>query len=199
MLGEVVEDHEDVLSLLHEIFADRRPRVRREKGKRRRIGRACLYDDRIVHRPTLREFSEDAGGLGFLLSYRDVDADHVLSFLVHDRVDRDGRLAGLPVADDELALTTADGNERVDRLDTGLKTTNTQEKNRAPGTFVRASRYARAIATITAIRVVAVPVRRLFIKARKSDPPGSMTRRFSQLKIPSRVNAITPRRTNGRM
>src|SRR5204863_5593948 len=41
--------------------------------------------------------------------------------LVDDGVDRDRGLAGLPVADDELALTAADGNHRVDGLEAGLE------------------------------------------------------------------------------
>ena len=40
--------------------------------------------------------------------------------LVDDRVEGDRRLAGLPVADDQLALTPADGGHRVDGLDAGL-------------------------------------------------------------------------------
>lgn len=36
--------------------------------------------------------------------------------LVQDRVDGDGRLARLAVADDELPLATADGDEAVDGL-----------------------------------------------------------------------------------
>ena len=41
--------------------------------------------------------------------------------LVDDRVDRDGRLAGAAVADDQLALAAADVRHRVDRLDAGLE------------------------------------------------------------------------------
>jgi hypothetical protein len=41
--------------------------------------------------------------------------------LVDDGVDSDGRLAGLPVTDDQLALAAADGGHRVDGLDTGLQ------------------------------------------------------------------------------
>src|SRR6201999_3639861 len=41
--------------------------------------------------------------------------------LVDDRVDGDGRLTGLPVADDQLPLAPADGGHRVDGLDTGLQ------------------------------------------------------------------------------
>jgi hypothetical protein len=42
-------------------------------------------------------------------------------FLVDDGVNGDSRLAGLAVADDQLALTAADGNHRVDSFDTGLQ------------------------------------------------------------------------------
>ncbi len=44
-----------------------------------------------------------------------------VSALVDDRVDRDRRLAGAAVADDQLALAAADVRHRVDRLDAGLE------------------------------------------------------------------------------
>ncbi len=44
-----------------------------------------------------------------------VDADHVAAPLVEDGVDRDGRLAGLPVADDQLALAAADRDCGIDQ------------------------------------------------------------------------------------
>src|SRR5581483_6405073 len=56
-----------------------------------------------------------------LLADRDVDADDVLSLLIDDRVDRDRRLAGLAIADDQLALSAADRNHGVDRLESGLQ------------------------------------------------------------------------------
>ena len=43
-----------------------------------------------------------------------------LALLVDDRVDGDGGLAGLAVADDQLALAAADRDERVDGLDARL-------------------------------------------------------------------------------
>src|SRR3712207_178890 len=43
------------------------------------------------------------------------------SALVDDRVGDDGGLAGLPVADDQLALAAADRRHGVDRLDAGLQ------------------------------------------------------------------------------
>src|SRR5207244_8596688 len=42
------------------------------------------------------------------------------AFLIDDRVDRDGGFAGLAVADDQLALTAADRDHRVDRFVAGL-------------------------------------------------------------------------------
>ncbi len=53
------------------------------------------------------------------LADRHVDADQVAVLVVDDRVDRDRGLAGLAVADDQLALTAADRDHRVDRLEAG--------------------------------------------------------------------------------
>ena len=41
--------------------------------------------------------------------------------MVNDRVERDGGLSGLAVADDQLALAAADRNHRIDGLDSGLQ------------------------------------------------------------------------------
>src|SRR5437763_14808478 len=48
-----------------------------------------------------------------------VDADQVVLRGVDDGVERDGGLAGLAVADEQLALAAADGDHRVDGLDAG--------------------------------------------------------------------------------
>ena len=56
-----------------------------------------------------------------LLADRDVDADDALALLIDDGVDGDGGLAGLAVADDQLALAAADRDHRVDRLEAGLQ------------------------------------------------------------------------------
>jgi hypothetical protein len=55
-----------------------------------------------------------------LLADGDVDALNAGALLVDDRVDGDGGLAGLAVADDQLTLATADRHHRVDGLQTGL-------------------------------------------------------------------------------
>ncbi len=52
----------------------------------------------------------------FLLADGDVDAFHAGLLLADDRVDADGGLPDLAVADDQFALAAADGRHRVDRL-----------------------------------------------------------------------------------
>ena len=65
---------------------------------------------------------------GALLAYGHINAIKLLalvarrihSLLVQDRVEYDGRFAGLTVADDQLALAAADGDQSINRLDAGL-------------------------------------------------------------------------------
>ena len=76
--------------------------------------------DRVVHRAVLLELAHDVGDRRHLLADGHVDALDVLALLVDDRVDGDGGLAGLAVADDELALAAADRHHRVDALQARL-------------------------------------------------------------------------------
>ena len=76
---------------------------------------------RVLHRAVFLERADDLRDRGLLLSDRVVDADDVLALLVDDRVDRDGGLARLAVADDQLALAAADRDHRVDGLQTRLQ------------------------------------------------------------------------------
>ena len=62
----------------------------------------------------------DLRDLEVLLPDGHVDADEVFALLVDDRVQRHGGLAGLAVADDQLALAAPDRDERVNRLQAGL-------------------------------------------------------------------------------
>ena len=87
-------------------------------GGVRRVGRD---HDGVVHRVVVAQRLDDGRHLPGALSDRAVDADDVGVPLVDDRVDRDGRLAGLAVADDQLALAAPDRDHRVDRLDPGLE------------------------------------------------------------------------------
>src|SRR3546814_12430499 len=74
------------------------------------------------------QYLHELGDAGALLADGDVDAVELLRLvvalvdrlLIDDGVERDGGLAGLAVADDELALAAADRDQRVDRLEAGM-------------------------------------------------------------------------------
>ena len=95
------------------------------------------------------ERCNDLRDCGLLLTNRVVDADDPRVVLVQDRVDRHGGLPGLPVADDQLALSPADRDHCVDgfqprlqrlphRLpidDAGRQTFNRRTRKRADRSF----------------------------------------------------------------
>ena len=121
VLGEVVVDDQRVLAVVEEVLAHGSAGERGHPLDRRRLVRGGRDDDRVVHRALVLQALVHLGDGRALLADRDVDADHVGVALVDDRVDRDGRLAGAAVADDQLALAAADVRHRVDRLDAGLQ------------------------------------------------------------------------------
>ena len=121
LLREVVVDAEGVTPGVAEVLGHRDAGVRRDELERRRLARAGHDDGRVLHRAVLRELVDDARDGRLLLPDGDVEAVNALPLLVQDRVDRDGGLADLAVADDELALPAADRDQRVDGLDARLQ------------------------------------------------------------------------------
>src|SRR5262245_40146668 len=105
----------------HEIFADGAPAVWRQVLHRRRLRSRGRDDDRIVHRVILFQRRLHLGHGRSLLADGHVDADHVFALLVNDRIERDGGLAGLAVADDQFALAAPDRDHRVNRFEAGLQ------------------------------------------------------------------------------
>ncbi len=120
LLREVVVDDERVAAVVEEVLAHRTAGVRREVLERRRLRGRRGDDDRVLHRPVLLERLDDLRDRGVLLPDRDVDADDAVALLVDDRVERERGLPRLAVPDDQLALSAADRDHRVDRLDAGL-------------------------------------------------------------------------------
>src|SRR6202030_934425 len=94
---------------------------------RRRIGRGGSDHDRIFQRALLFQYLDELGNGRALLAHRDIDAVQldllvaggVQRLLVQHGVERDRGLAGLAVADDQLALAAADRDQGVDRLQPG--------------------------------------------------------------------------------
>ena len=120
VLRQVVVDAQRVAPGVHELLAHGDTGVRRQVLQRGRVRCGGGDDDGVLHRAVLLQLGHHLRHGRLLLADGDVDADQVLALLVDDRVDRDGRLAGLPVADDQLALAAADGDHGVDGLDARL-------------------------------------------------------------------------------
>ena len=127
LLGEVIVNDDRVHAVVAEELAHRAAGKRREELHRRRVGGGGGDDDRIFQRAVLLQHLDELRDRRTLLSDRDIDAIELLALvvalvqrlLIEDGVERDRGLAGLAVADDELALAAADRDHRVDRLEAG--------------------------------------------------------------------------------
>ena len=107
-------------AVLHDLFANRATGEWCEVLERCWIFSAGDHHYGVCHGALLLELRHNGAHGRELLADRDVDADKALPLLVDDRVDGNGGLAGLAVANDQLALTTTDWNQCVNGLDAGL-------------------------------------------------------------------------------
>src|SRR5512135_1137148 len=108
-------------AIVAEIFTNGAAGIRRDELQRGGFGCSRRHDDGIVHGTGLSKSIDNLSYGGALLADGNVNADNVAAFLIDDGVDGDGGLAGLAVADDQLALTAADGDHAVDGLQAGLQ------------------------------------------------------------------------------
>ncbi len=116
MFREIIVDTQDVLAAVAEEFSHRATGIRGNVLHRRWTRSGRIDDDRVGIRAVVFESFLNLGHGGFLLTDGDIYANQVFALRVDDCVDSNGGLAGLAVADDQLALAAADGNHRVDCL-----------------------------------------------------------------------------------
>src|ERR1043166_2313250 len=121
MLREVVVNNEGVPTAIAEVFAHGAAGIRSDELHRRGDARGGADDDGVIPRAIFLQRLHDADDGGFLLADGDVDTSDVAALLVDDRVETNGGLARLAVADDQFALAAADGNHGVDGLRAGLE------------------------------------------------------------------------------
>ena len=114
MVGEVIVNDEHVSARFHEVLRDAGRGVRGDVGETGRVVPFGHDDDGVIHRPVFAKVRDDLGDGGGTLADRAIDAQDVLVALVQNGVDRDGGLAGLPIAKNQLALAAAYRNERID-------------------------------------------------------------------------------------
>lgn len=142
MLGQIVVDDERVHAIVSEKLAHGAARVWGQVLERGSVGGRSADDDGVLHGVSVRKALHNLGDGGSLLANGDVDAEELLlvvfalhpSLLVDDRVNGNGSLASLSIADDQLTLASADGHKRVDGLDArqhGLAHTDTRDNARS--------------------------------------------------------------------
>src|SRR5690606_17160067 len=120
LLGQVVVNDQGVFAAITEVFAHRAARVRSQvlHGGRFRSGGG--HDDGVFHGAVLFELAHHVVDRGSLLTHGNVDTFHAIALLGDDGVHGHGGLAGLAVADDQLALAAADRHHGVHGLGAGL-------------------------------------------------------------------------------
>ena len=121
VIGEIVVNDEDVPALLHEKLGDACGRVGGYIGESRGLVPLGYHHHGI---PESSPVTEDGHGLGHgsgSLSDRTVDAQDILPSLVQNSVEGDGGFSRLTVAEDQLPLPPAYGDEGIDYLDAGLE------------------------------------------------------------------------------
>src|SRR6266511_1807472 len=121
LLRQVVVHDERCFPAVHPELPERAAGVRGEVLEHGGVGGGSVDDARVVHRAVRFERGDGLRDGRSLLAHGDIDALHALAALVQDRVDGDGRLPSLAVADDQLALAATHGCHGVDGLDPALQ------------------------------------------------------------------------------
>ncbi len=125
MFREVVIDNKRVAARVHKVLANSCTSKRREVLHRSWRRSAGVDNNRVLHRASLFKLGNEARGLTFFLADRHVDANRTrffrLGFLVENGVYGNSCLAGVPVANNKLALTATDRDHRVDSFDAGVQ------------------------------------------------------------------------------
>ncbi len=119
LLGKVIIDDQGMLAAVAEELAHGNAGVRCDELQRCRLGSGCSNNDGVIHGAVLGQLGNNLGNRGTLLADSDIDTDNIATLLVDDRIDGNSGLAGLTVADDQLALAAPDWNHGVDRLEAG--------------------------------------------------------------------------------
>ena len=120
MLGKIVVHDQHVLARLHKIFAHGAARVGRDVLQRRGVARGGVHHDGVGKRVVLAQGVHQLRHRAGLLADCHINADDVLALLVEDGIQGHGGFAGLPVANDQLALAAADGEHAVDGQQAGF-------------------------------------------------------------------------------
>ena len=121
VLREVVVNDQHVATRFHEVLRNAGRGIGSDIGKTGCVVALGDDDDGVIHRALLPQNGHDLRHGGSALPYGTIDAEHVFPALVQDGVERNGRLAGPPISQNQLPLAATDGDQRIDDREAGLK------------------------------------------------------------------------------
>ena len=126
MLRQVVIDDQCIATGVTEVLTDGCTGKGSIVAHRGRVGCCCCHHHGVVHGVVLLECIDQGCHSRGLLPDGHVDtvdwlASLVVLTLIDDGVDSNSGFANLSVTNDKLALSTTDGNHRVDGLETSLQ------------------------------------------------------------------------------
>merc|ERR1719464_1485787 len=128
LLGQVVKDDDSVHAVVSEVFTHGAAGIGGQVLQGSGVRGGSGHNDGVLHSVGVGETLYNLGDGGSLLADSNVDTVQlglgiislVESLLVDYCVDGDGGFASLSVTNDELTLSTTNGDKGVDSLDTGL-------------------------------------------------------------------------------
>lgn len=120
LLGEIVVDDEAMLSVISEVFTDSATSIRSQELKRSSFGSSSSNDNGVSESVVILKDLHDVRDSRSLLTDGDVNAVKSLGkvsiwvveggFLVNDGIDGDSGLSGLSISNDQLSLTSSNGD-----------------------------------------------------------------------------------------
>jgi hypothetical protein len=121
VLREVVVNDQHIPARFHEELRDAGGGVRGDVRETRRVVALAHHQNGVVQRTLLPQGGHGLRDGGRALADGAIDAHHILVALVEYGVHRNGRLARLAVAENQLALAAPNGNQRIDDCETSLQ------------------------------------------------------------------------------
>ena len=102
--------------MLHKIFSHRTSYIRSNILNHRRRRNRSIDHSRIFHCSFLSEHFNGSSDFWIFLSNRNINTVDILSFLIEDRIGRNGRLSRLSISNNQFSLPSSNWHHRINRF-----------------------------------------------------------------------------------
>mmetsp|Transcript_21888 Transcript_21888/g.36066 ORF Transcript_21888/g.36066 Transcript_21888/m.36066 type:complete len:302 (-) Transcript_21888:151-1056(-) len=121
LLGEIVIKDHSMLPIVTKVFSHSGTSVGSQELKRSGVGSSCGNDNAVVHGLLIIELTDKLSNGGSLLSNTNVNTGEgiLLGLLVNNGVNSNGSLTSLTITNNQLTLTTSNGDKSIHSLKPG--------------------------------------------------------------------------------